>query len=120
GATMLAYLDLVERMRRINGLQWILWENVKEVLNDKANGFGHLLGRLAVEGGRAVSHDGRGYANAGYVSGQDGAVAWRVFNSQRFGRPQRRERVFALAHIGVAGPRRDPREILFEPYGSGG
>jgi DNA (cytosine-5)-methyltransferase 1 len=120
GATMLAYLDLVERMRRINGLRWVLWENVKEVLNDKANGFGHLLGGLVVEGGRAVSHDHRRYADAGYVLGENGSVAWRVLDAQRFGRPQRRERVFALAHIGMGAPRRDPREILFEPYGSGG
>lgn len=117
GATMLAYLDLVERMRRINGLEWILWENVKEVLNDPKNGFGHLLGRLVDARGRAVGHDGIRYSNAGYVSGQDGAVAWRVLSSQRFGRPQRRERVFALGHVGMGSPRKDPREILFEPHG---
>ncbi|MBX3531981.1 MAG: DNA cytosine methyltransferase [Rhizobiaceae bacterium] len=117
GATMLAYLDLVERMRRINGLRWVLWENVGDVLNDRGNGFGHLLGRLVAKGGRAVGHDGIRYANAGYVSGPDGSVAWRLLSSQRFGRPQRRDRVFALAHVGVESSRRDPREVLFEPCG---
>lgn len=116
-ALMLAYLDLVERMRRINGLQWVLWENVRDVLRDKGNGFGHLLGRLVEHGGRAVGNDGIKYANAGYVSGPDGAVAWRLLHSQRFGRPQRRERVFALAHVGMGAVRRDPREVLFEPLG---
>ena len=119
GATMLAYLDLVERMRRINGLKWVLWENVRKVLSDKHNGFGHLLGRLVEEGGHAVGHDGIRYTNAGHVSGQDGSVAWRVLHTQRFGRPQRRERVFALGSVGMGPARRDPREILFEPCGDG-
>ena len=118
-ALMLGYLDLVQRMRRINGLQWIIWENVRNVLSDKGNGFGHLLGRLVLEGGRAIGHDGIRYDNAGYVSGPDGSVAWRVLNTERFGRPQRRERVFALGHVGMGSPRRDPREILFDEEGEG-
>lgn len=116
-ALMLAYLDLVERMRRINNLQWILWENVKEVLNDPGNGFGTLLGQLARNGGGQLE-PGK-YHRAGYVSGPDGAVAWRVLDTQRFGRPQRRERVFALGHVGLGTPRRDPREILFDPVREG-
>jgi DNA (cytosine-5)-methyltransferase 1 len=118
-ALMLAYLDLVERMRRINGLKWVLWENVKGVLGDNGNGFGHLLGRLVKERGTAVGRDGLRYANAGYVSGPDGSVAWRVLDSQHFGRPQRRERVFALGYVGMGPARMDPRDILFEPVGEG-
>lgn len=119
GALVFGFLDLVERMRRINNLQWVLWENVKGVLNGKHNGFGYLLGQLARHGGGPVLPDSGRYANAGYVSGPDGAVAWRLLDAQYFGVPQRRERVFALAHVGLGSARRDPREILFDEASEG-
>ncbi|MBZ9798712.1 DNA cytosine methyltransferase [Mesorhizobium sp. ES1-4] len=113
-AAMFGFIDLIERMKRINGLKWVLWENVKGVLNDDQNGFGYLLGRIATAGGAAVvPPDGR-FANAGYVSGPDGDVAWRLLDAQYFGKPNRRERVYALARVGHGSAGVDPREVLFD------
>ena len=113
-AAMFGFIDLVERMKRINGLKWVLWENVKGVLNDNQNGFGYLLGRIAQTEGAPVVPPGGRYSNAGYVSGPHGDVAWRLLDAQYFGKPNRRERVFALARVGAGAAGIDPREILFD------
>lgn len=47
-------------------------------------------------------------------------MAWRVLDSQYFGVPQRRERVFALAYVGDGPAPVDPGEILFERRTEGG
>jgi len=75
--------------------QWLLIENVPGLLSS-AQGldFAIVLDTL----------DELGYG-----------VAWRILNSQFFGVPQRRRRVFIVGHLG--GP--CPPEILFEPEGSG-
>jgi DNA (cytosine-5)-methyltransferase 1 len=44
-------------------------------------------------------------------------IAWRVLDSQHFGVPQRRRRVFIVASL---GEHRSPVEILFEPESSTG
>lgn len=113
-AGLFGFIDLIERMKRINGLKWVLWENVKGVLNDSQNGFGYLLGKIANTKDTAVVPPGGRYANAGYVSGPDGDVAWRLLDAQYFGMPNRRERVFALARVGSGPSSLDPREILFD------
>jgi DNA (cytosine-5)-methyltransferase 1 len=113
-AGLFGFIDLIERMKRINGLKWVLWENVKGVLNDSQNGFGYLLGRIAQTQGAPVVAPGGRYTNAGYVSGPDGDVAWRLLDAKYFGKPNRRERVFALAHVGDGAAGIDPREILFD------
>lgn len=104
-------------MKRINGLKWVLWENVRGVLSDTQNGFGYLLGAIAKTQGAPVVAPGGRYANAGYVSGPDGDVAWRLLDAQYFGMPNRRERVFALARVGTGPSCPDPREILFDEEG---
>jgi len=76
--------------------QWLLIENVPGLLSS-AQGldFAIVLDTL----------DELGYG-----------VAWRILNSQFFGVPQRRRRVFIVGHLG--GP--CPPEILFESEGGGG
>jgi DNA (cytosine-5)-methyltransferase 1 len=113
-ALMFAYLDLIERMKKINGLKWVLWENVKGVFRDDGNGFGYLLGALTGEQWHPLLPPRGKWANAGYVSGPGGQVAWRLLDSQYFGVPQRRERVFALAYVGDGPAPVDPRDVLFE------
>ncbi|UVK44389.1 DNA cytosine methyltransferase [Mesorhizobium sp. AR07] len=112
GNLTLAFCDLAERMRRVNNLQFIVWENVYGVLSDKTNGFGNLLAALVGES-RALVAPGQRWTNAGHVAGPEGEVAWRVFDAQYWGVPQRRRRVFAVASVGDR--QIDPRAILFEP-----
>lgn len=86
------------------------WENVKGAFSAKGNAFGCLLGALAGEDEPLVPTGSR-WTHAGYVLGPKRNIAWRLFDAQYSGVPQRRERVFV-----VACPRggADPREILFE------
>ena len=88
----------------------IVWENVPGVLNTKDNAFGNFLAALAGED-EALEPTGGKWTNAGYVSGPQRAIAWRVLDAQYFGVAQRRRRVFV-----VASARDDinPEEILFE------
>jgi DNA (cytosine-5)-methyltransferase 1 len=81
-----AFLDVLQR----NKPEWVVIENVPGLLSSNA---------------------GRDFATILYGLGECGyRVAWRVLNSQYFGVPQRRRRVFIVGHLG------DGRaaEVLFE------
>ena len=70
---------------------WVLVENVLGLLSSrKGEDFATVIGNLAE----------RGYG-----------VAWRVLDSQNFGVPQRRRRVYIVGHLGAPCP----PEVLFEP-----
>lgn len=109
GALTLSFVDIADKMDP----DFIVWENVKGVFSDKQNAFGHFLAALAGEDGPLEPPGGK-WTNAGYVLGPRRTVAWRVFNAQHSGVPQRRHRVFLVA-CPVGGA--DPREILFESDG---
>jgi DNA (cytosine-5)-methyltransferase 1 len=71
--------------------QWVVWENVPGALSSSGgNDFRCLLSAL----------DELGYG-----------LAWRILDTQFFGVPQRRRRVFLVGHFGA----QPPTEILFEP-----
>ena len=88
----------------------IFWENVPGVLCTKDNAFGCFLAGLAGEVEPLEPPGGR-WTNAGYVSGPQRAVAWRILDAQYFGLAQRRRRVFVVAS---ARDDFDPAAVLFE------
>jgi DNA (cytosine-5)-methyltransferase 1 len=88
GNLMLVYLGLAEHLR----VPWLVWENVPGVLSSNGGrDFGTFLGALGQLGYR---------------------WSFRVLDAQHFGVPQRRRRVFVVAHLGDGS---DPAKVLFEP-----
>lgn len=102
GNLMLEFCKLAERMRKINDLRFVVWENVPGVLSDgkEENAFGCLLGALA-RSDRPIQPPGKVWGTSGFVFRPEGhfagAVSWRVLDAQFFQVPQRRERVFVVA-----------------------
>jgi len=91
GNLSLTFLSMVDYYRP----EWVVWENVPGVLSSNGGrDFGSFI--------TALGHIGYGYA-------------YRVLDAQYFGVPQRRRRVFVVAHS--SGLSRYPAEILFEPEG---
>lgn len=85
GNLALTFLGLADRLRP----RWIVWENVPGVLSSGGGrDFGSFLGALV---------------ELGY------GFAYRVLDAQHFGVPQRRRRVFVVAHL---GDWRAPAEVL--------
>jgi DNA (cytosine-5)-methyltransferase 1 len=88
GNLMLVYLGLAERFR----IPWLVWENVPGVLSSNGGrDFGTFLGALEQLGYR---------------------WSYRTLDAQHFGVPQRRRRVFVVAHLGDG---EHPASVLFEP-----
>jgi DNA (cytosine-5)-methyltransferase 1 len=117
GNLMLAFCDLAERMHKINGLRYVVWENVHGALSiDGGRAFGSLLASLAGEEGGALQPPRKGWTNAGHVRGAEGReVVWRTVDSQHWGIPQRRKRIFVVANFGWTAKRLGaPEAILFE------
>jgi DNA (cytosine-5)-methyltransferase 1 len=89
GNLALTFIAMVEHYRP----EWVIWENVPGVLSSSGGrDFGSLLGALV---------------QLGY------GFAYRVLDAQYFGVPQRRRRVFVVAHS--SGDSRRAAEVLFEP-----
>jgi DNA (cytosine-5)-methyltransferase 1 len=116
GNLLLAFCQLAERMKKINDLEFVVWENVHGVLSDKTNGFGCLLASLAGETGGPLQPPGRRWPNAGRVLGPEGReVAWRTIEASTWGVPQRRKRVFVVANFGKPSKGfGQASEVLFE------
>ncbi len=88
GNLTIEFARLAARLRP----EWIVWENVPGILSSDGGGaFGTFLGALA---------------EIGY------GFAYRVFDAQYFGVPQRRRRVFLVGHL---GDWRRAAKVLFEP-----
>ncbi|WP_275076963.1 MULTISPECIES: phage N-6-adenine-methyltransferase [Providencia] len=110
--------DCIDEIRKIEGKEpaIIVWENVPGVLSSKDNAFGCFLAGLAGES-EELKPTGEKWSNAGYVSGPQRNISWRILDAQYFGVPQRRRRVFvvATARKDISVP-----EILFEQAGMRG
>jgi DNA (cytosine-5)-methyltransferase 1 len=89
GNLALTFLGMVDHYRP----EWVIWENVSGVLSSSGGrDFGSFLGALG---------------QLGY------GFCYRVLDAQYFGVPQRRRRVFVVAHS--SGDSRRAAEVLFEP-----
>jgi DNA (cytosine-5)-methyltransferase 1 len=89
GNLALTFIAMVDHYRP----EWVIWENVPGVLSSSGGrDFGSLLGALG---------------QLGY------GFAYRVLDAQYFGVPQRRRRVFVVAHS--SGDSRRAAQVLFEP-----
>lgn len=110
--------DCIDEIRKNEGKEpaIIVWENVPGVLSSKDNAFGCFLAGLAGES-EELKPTGEKWPNAGYVSGPQRNISWRILDAQYFGVPQRRRRVFvvATARKDISVP-----EILFEQAGMRG
>lgn len=119
GNLTLAFAQLAARMREINALKFVIWENVPGVLSDETNGFGCLMAALAGAGRGvdALVPPGRSWPNSGHVLADDEnyvqhtTLAWRTLDSKRFGLAQRRARVFLCVSF---DPAVDAGTVLFE------
>ena len=99
--------------------RFMVWENVPGAFSsNKGADFGAVLqetARVIVEKAPVVSIPAKGWPTAGCIFGVgDGggqfSIAWRVFDAQFWGVPQRRRRIALVADFGgLTGP-----EILFE------
>ena len=115
GNLTLTYAELInhaDAIRFIHGKPpvVVLYENVPGLLSDKTGAFGCFLAGLAGEDDPLEPPGGK-WTNAGYVSGPQRAIAWRVLDAQYFGVAQRRRRVFVVAS---AREGFDPAAVLFE------
>jgi DNA (cytosine-5)-methyltransferase 1 len=91
--------DAIDDIRRDDGREpaFVLWENVPGVLSVNDNAFGTFLAGLVGDDAPILPPHGRGWTNAGVVSGPRRVAAWRVLDAQYFGLAQRRKRVFVLS-----------------------
>jgi DNA (cytosine-5)-methyltransferase 1 len=88
--------------------RWFVWENVPGVLS--SNGGADFACILSGFTGRDIT--AQKFEKAGVIEGDFYSIAWRVLDSQHFGVPQRRRRVFVVGHLGKDW--RPPVAVLFE------
>jgi DNA (cytosine-5)-methyltransferase 1 len=88
--------------------RWFVWENVPGVLSS-SNGadFAAIL-----SGWTGLDIEPQKFTTSGVISGDFYSVAWRVLDSQYFGVPQRRRRIFVVGYLG--NDWRPPTAVLFD------
>lgn len=115
GNLTLAFVGLAHELAAAGSLRGFTWENVPGILSDKKNAFGCFLGAVVGHDSPIVSPHLKGrWTDSGVVAGPLGVASWRVLDTQFFGLPQRRRRVFVVASF---DPGLDPVRILLEPAG---
>ena len=115
-------IRIIKEMRqKTNGEypRFALWENVPGAFSSgKGEDFRAVLAQFVEIGeGKPVSLSRpKKWSNAGCIVGNGYSVAWRVYDAQYWGVPQRRKRIYLIADFG--GERAG--EILFERKGGAG
>lgn len=112
---------IVKEMRRAtNGKypRFVVWENVPGAFSsNKGEDFKSVLEEICKikDENLSVPQSGK-WTNAGEIVGEQFSLAWRVFDAQYWGVPQRRKRIYLVADFtgGSAG------KILFESEGVSG
>lgn len=111
-------IRIVKEMRyKTNGKypRFIVWENVPGAFSSNGGeDFKAVLESVcSVKEDKADIPRYEKWPNAGEIMADDYSVAWRVFDAQYWGVPQRRKRIYLVADFGggCAG------KILFEPEG---
>ena len=98
--------------------RYIVWENVPGAFSsNKGADFQSVLEEIcSVKGYEIHTPRPERWANAGEIVADDFSLAWRVFDAQYWGVPQRRKRIYLVADFagGSAG------KILFESEGVSG
>ena len=98
--------------------RWIVWENVPGAFSsNQGEDFRCVLESICkIKNENFSVPRPSKWSNAGEVVGDDFSLAWRVFDAQYFGVPQRRKRIYLVADFGskCAG------KILFESEGVSG
>ena len=98
--------------------RYIVWENVPGAFSsNKGADFQSVLEEIcSVKGYEIDPARPERWANAGEIVADDFSLAWRVFDAQYWGVPQRRKRIYLVADFagGSAG------KILFESEGVSG
>ncbi len=98
--------------------RYIVWENVPGAFSsNKGADFQSVLEEIcSVKGYEIDPARPERWANAGEIVADDFSLAWRVFDAQYWGVPQRRKRIYLVADFagGCAG------KILFESEGVSG
>ena len=117
------FFEAVRIIREMRGAtngkypRFAVWENVPGAFSsNKGKDFQAVLQALSEVGGEAVPvpEPPKGkWAKAGCIVGDGYSLAWRVYDAQYWGVPQRRKRIYLVADFGSerAG------EILFEREG---
>ena len=114
-------IRIVKEMRdKTNGKypRFIVWENVPGAFSSNGGeDFKAVLKSVcSVKEDKADIPRYEKWPNAGEIVADDYSVAWRVFDAQYWGVPQRRKRIYLVADFGG----RCAGKILFEPEGMPG
>lgn len=98
--------------------RYIVWENVPGTFSsNKGKDFKTVLEEICkIKSPGVYVPESAKWRNAGTIMGNDFSVAWRVFDAQFWGVPQRRKRIYLVADF--AGE--SSRKILFESEGLSG
>ena len=113
-------IRIIKEMRNAtNGIRprYMVWENVPGAFSsNKGEDFRIVLeetAKIADETAAIPRPDKGKWTNAGAIMGDGWSIAWRVFDAQFWGVPQRRRRIALVADFGG----QSAPEILFERKG---